>query len=51
MCKLFSKHHNLYNDESIKRQRNRQIVGGVIVYLLIFGFVYAVLFLMAGGRI
>lgn len=49
--KLFSKRRNLYTDEAIKRMRNRQIVGGIILYLLMFGAVYAVLLLMANGGV
>lgn len=33
--KLFSKRHNLYNDEAIKRYKFREFVGGVIVLFII----------------
>ena len=49
--KLFSKRHNLYNYHAIKRSRNRQIVGGIILYVMMFVAVYCLLLLMAEGGI
>lgn len=32
--KLFSKRHNLYNDEAAKRSRVREVVGGEILFVV-----------------
>lgn len=33
--KLFSKRHNLYNDEAAKRRKFRGIVGGLIMLVIL----------------
>ena len=48
---IFSKKRNLYTGDAIKRSRNRQIVGGIIMYVMMFGAVYCLLLLMAEGGI
>lgn len=38
--KLFSKKQNLFNDQAAKRHRNRELVGGAIVIVVIYAMAY-----------
>ena len=45
--KLFSKRHNLYNDEAAKRRQIRGVVGGLIICAVMFLAVLETLLIMA----
>jgi len=45
--KLFSKRHNLYNDEAAKRRMVRELVGGTILFVV--ALVCTVVFLQNMG--